>query len=287
MKRGLFFIIIMMAAMAAVGVAAQENGGHAVFCKKAVAVEKSYHLDLYGTFVHEKSTVIYPPIVGIIQTVMVEKGQRVKKGQALLVVTRDEPGFTRKKTTIKAPFTGLVKLVNAYEGGRFSPGTPLLTIAAFHPIVFYADIREADLGKVAIGDRAQVRLHYLEQPVEGTIVAVLDVNPQKKMAQLKLEVANPEGRILAGSEGTIRYEIGKEEVVVIPAEAVLAENGAYFAWVKRGDVAAKKKIRLGELRDDGFEIVSGVAAGEEVIYYGYLDLEEGAPVKVVEIQDEH
>jgi multidrug efflux pump subunit AcrA (membrane-fusion protein) len=271
----------------AVGATGQENGGYAVFCKKAVSVEKSYHLDLYGTFVHEKSTVIYPPNVGIIQKVMTAKGEIVKKGQALLVITRDEPGFTRKKTTIKAPFSGLVKLVNAYEGGRFSPGTPLLTLAAFNPIYCYTDIRETDLGKVAVGDTVEVRLHYLEVPVEGIVVSILDVNPQKRMAQLKLKVANTGGKILAGSEGSIRYETGKREVVVIPAEAVLAENGSYFAWVKQGNVASKKKIRIGDLRDDGFEVVSGISAGEDVIYYGYLDLTEGSPVKVVEIQDEH
>ena len=284
MKRGLLIIVLIIMTVAVVG---RDNGGHAVFCKRAVSVEKADHLDLYGTFVHEKSTVIYPPNVGIIQKVMTARGEVVKKGQALLMITRDEPGFTRKKTTIRAPFAGLVKLVNAYEGGRFSPGTPLLTLAAFNPIYFYADIRETDLGKVTVGDKVQVRLRYLEEPVEGTVISILDVNPQKRMAQLKLRVSNPGGKILAGSEGAIRYETGTREVVVIPAEAVLAENGSYFAWVKRGNVASKKKIRLGDLRDNGFEIVSGISAGEDVIYYGYLDLAEGSPVKVVEIQDEH
>lgn len=280
-------IIILLTAAVAVSAAAQGNEGHPVFCKPAVPVEKSTHLDLFGTFVHEKSTIIYPPNVGIIQNVMTAKGEVVKKGQALLVITRDEPGFTRKKTTIKAPFAGLVKLVNAYEGGRFSPGTPLLTLAAFNPIYFYADIRETDLAKVTIGDSVAIQLHYLEEPVAGTIVSLLDVNPQKKMAQLKVKVANADGKILAGSEGTVRYETGKRTVALIPAEAVLAENGSYFAWVKRGNVAAKKKVILGDLRDSGFEVLEGVSAGEEVIYYGYLDLTEGAAVKVVEIKDEH
>ncbi len=287
MKRGLLSIILITAVAAAIGAATQNNTAQAVYCKKAVAVEKSYSLELYGTFVHEKSTVIYPPIVGIIQKVTVGKGQAVKKGQAMMVITRDEPGFTRKQSVIEAPFAGIVKLVNAYEGGRFSPNTPLVTIAAIDPIYFYADIREGDIGKVKAGDRLEIGLHYLEVPVEGTVVAVLDVNPQKRMAQLKLQAANPGGAILAGSEGVIRYEYKREPVVLIPAEAVLAEKGAYFVWVKRGDTAIRREIRLGQLRDDGFESLSGVDAGDDVIYYGYLDLQEGSRVTVVELRDEH
>ena len=258
-----------------------------VFVKKAVVLEKDLTLELYGNFIHEEVTTINSPIVGVVDRIEVKKGEYVKKNRVLFTVLRDDPGFTKQKKKIDAPFSGIIKNITAYRGSRISPQSPVMMIAAVEPLYLYAYVAEQDMGKITAGDPVSIGVAYLDEPVTGTIMSLLDVDPAKKMAPVKIRVPNPANRIAAGTEGKITYSYGKGHIVIIPAEAVFAEKGRYFAWVKESDKAQKKEIRIGELTEKGFECLSGISGGDEIIYYGYLDLKPGDPVKVVESSNEY
>jgi RND family efflux transporter MFP subunit len=255
--------------------------------KKAVPVKKDFTLKLYGTFIHEEVSTIYSAIPGVVDHMDVQKGEIVKANRFLFTVTRDDPGFTRQKKKIVSPCNGIIKSIVSYQGTRVSPQSPVLVIAAFDPIYLYAEAAEADLGKIKPGDPVQIDVSYLDEPVPGTIVNLLDVDPAKKMVQLKIRVPNPANRVTAGTEGKIVYNYGSGTVILIPAAAVFSEMGRYYAWVKEDGKAGKKEIRIGSLTEKGFECLSGISAGQEIIYYGYLDLKPGDPVEAVESPDEH
>jgi len=264
--------------------AAQE--GSPVFVRKALSVEKNFSLEFYGRFVYEKKTTLNPPIVSIIKEMNVSLGDRVKKKQLLFTLVRDEPGFTRQERKIRAPFQGIVQGIFNYPGARVTPQGSLMTIASFNPAYLHARVPEEDLNKIPLNAQVTIRVAYLEEPVTGTVVQRLDVDPVKAMARIKIKVDNPAGEIVSGSEGKANYTHVKEKVVIIPAEAVIVEKGRYFVWVHQSGKAEKKEIGLGKLVEEGFECFSGINAGEEIIYYGYLDLKPGDPVKIMESGDE-
>ncbi len=257
-----------------------------VFVRKAAALDREFTLELYGNFVYEEVTPIYSPIVGVVQDIRVSKGDLVKKGQVLFTVLRDEPGFTKQKKEIKAPFIGIVKSINTYQGGRITPQNSVMIIASFDPIYLYIDVAEKDLAKVIIGDSIDIQVSYLSESVPGKIARILEVNPDMRMGRIKVQASNPQARIIAGTEGRIVYTYHRGKVIVIPAEAVFVERGRYFVWIKQQDQANKQEVIIGELTDQGFECLSGIAEGEEIIYYGFLDLKPGDRVTVVETQNE-
>lgn len=257
-----------------------------VFVKKAVIVDRAYTLQLYGTFVQEEATPIYSPIAGVVKDIRCKRGERVSKGQVLFTVVRDDPGFTHQVRAIQAPFTGIVNSIATYTGGRISPQNPVMVMASFDPIYFYADVAEQDLSLVSLSQEVQIRLAYLPEPVPGQAVNILEVNPQTRMARLKIRVSNPQARISAGSEGKVIYTYKQGQSVVIPAEAVQAEKGRYYVWIKKGDQAFKQEVSIGELLDEGFECLANISPGDDIIYYGYLDLKPGDRVKTVELKDE-
>lgn len=284
MKRPLLFILVLLLfVMPQKMSSAVDDGPQPVFVKKSFSQMKSYQLELYGTFTYEKVSNIYAPIVGIVRAMKVQKGEQVSRGQILVAISRDDPGFTRKETTIKAPFNGIVQSIAAYEGVRFSPQSPpLLTLAAYHPLYLYADVLESDLSKINMEDVVTVWIQYLDRSVQGRITGMLDVDPARRMARIKVKVLNSDAAIKAGTEGKINYAYKQERIVLIPAEAVFPENGHYYVWIHDNGRAARREVKVGELQADSIEVLSGINEGEDIIYYGYLDLEEGSRVTIGE-----
>ncbi len=256
-----------------------------VFIRPAIEIEKELTLTMYGNFYYQEVTTIYSPIVGVIKNITVQTGDKVMKNKVLCTVYRDDPGFTKQEKKIKAPFTGIIGRIQAYTGTRISPQTPLMVISRYDPIYFTATTTEEYRDAIQPGVTLSISVAYLDTPVTGTVVNILPIDPAKKMLPINIRIDNPDNRISAGTEGKIQHSYAKQRVVVIPSEAVLVEKGRYFAWIAKDNRAYKKEIRTGQLMEQGIECLSGISAGDLVIYYGYLELEPGDPIEAVKTVD--
>ena len=62
------------------------------------------------------------------------------------------------RLNLHAPFGGVVESVDVELGEWVTAGTPVATLLALDPIVVRAEVSELDVGYVAVGDKAEVRL---------------------------------------------------------------------------------------------------------------------------------
>ncbi|MBU0996022.1 MAG: biotin/lipoyl-binding protein [Proteobacteria bacterium] len=67
--------------------------------------------------------VVTPPMPAIVISVLVNRGDRIEKGQKLVVLSA-----MKMETTLTAPFGGTVTKVNAKEGDKVAPGDILVDI---------------------------------------------------------------------------------------------------------------------------------------------------------------
>src|SRR5262249_5586818 len=69
-----------------------------------------------------------------------------------------------------------------------------------------------------------------------------------------------------------------DKAIVLPAEAVLVKDGkSYVVYVKTGDdLFAPRPVQVGPSIDGKVEIVSGLAAGDQVVVKGALLLDNAA-----------
>jgi biotin carboxyl carrier protein len=71
----------------------------------------------------ETPTEVTPPMPSVVIRILVNEGDRVKRGQGLIVVTA-----MKMETTLTAPFDGKVKKVNASINQKVAPGDILVEI---------------------------------------------------------------------------------------------------------------------------------------------------------------
>lgn len=230
---------------------------------------------------------IKPPIPGRIEKILVKEGDFVKQGQILAWMSSTERAAlldaarsqgpevvayweeAYKPAPLIAPLDGMV-IVRAVEPGQtLTSQDPLLVLA--DRLIVKAQLDETDIGKIKIGQSAEITLDaYPHQKVEATVdhiayeskivsnvtIYEVDILPEKVPEVFR-----------SGMTANVNITVAqKENVLLIPAEAVREDDGQKYVLVK-----AKPKerpipriIEIGLGDGKKVEVISGLT-GEEIV----------------------
>ncbi len=246
---------------------------------KVVKKEISETYRFQGNFSVEKSINVFPKIRGVLIKLFVKNDSRVKKGDVIALVKRDDPGYKFKPNKITAPISGVVSRINAYEGTRVNSQSPILVISSYNPIILNVNIPEYVFYRVKIGTKVSVNINGLEKPYSGVVYTKDNAgDPKTKLPILKIKVKNPEYKIVPSVLGEAVIELGKRELVLAPADAVFSSDKGYFVWKIEDGRAFKKFVKVGELYGKYFEIKDGVSEGDLLVTFGAEKLRDGEEV---------
>ena len=178
---------------------------------------------------------------------------------------------------IRSPLAGTVveKLIS--PGQLLAAGTtPCFTVADLSTVWVMANVFEADLPFVKVGDPAEVKTSAGLAPLPGKVsnIAAL-VDPNTRAVAVRLEVPNT-GQVLKRDlyvRVTIRSR-AESSGVMVPVSAVLRdEDNLPFVFTAAPDGAFKRhRVRIGARVGDSQEILSGLSAGDSVVVEGGLFL---------------
>lgn len=93
-----------------------------------------------------------------------------------------------KQSVVTAPIDGVVLSVNV-ENGERAAQLPLVEIADLRFLVCVAEVHEADVGRVAIGDRAELKSAALAKVIRGQVTRV-----DRTVGSAQLRFPNPMAR---------------------------------------------------------------------------------------------
>lgn len=186
-------------------------------------------------------------------------------------------GVTR--FTLRSPIDGLVVERPALTGMevRADSGTPLVTVADLRRIWVLADVYERDLGRVAVGQQAEVRLAaYPGEVFTGEVTHVGElVDPATRTVKIRVEVANEALRLKPEMFARVSVAAGPEArtVLTVPVEAVLSDGAASAVVVaQEGGRFEKRTIEAGPESDGRVQVLAGLQPGERVVTSGALFL---------------
>ncbi len=191
--------------------------------------------------------------------------------------------LTLKKATVTAPFAGLVLSTATEEGEILPGGAPLLVLADTSAMHVDADFDEMDLGKLALGLRAELAFDAFPERLFG---AVTEISPmvQKDLRgnrSISLRFAlNNEPRLRVGMSVDVDVIVStRADVVWVPPSAVLGRGTDRSVYVVDAGVARKRKVEVGIATWETVEIKSGVVPGDLVVLDAAMPgLKDGAKV---------
>lgn len=169
---------------------------------------------------------------------------------------------------IYAPLSGIITKADPNPGQIVSAADTIVQIVDDSEYVFEAEVDEADLGRVKLGQTADVSLNsHPDQIFKATVSKITPTTETTDSGAtvviVKLLLGKPEINFVAGLNG--QADIITEQVsnvLVIPIDALMEGDEVY---IKRGENYEKVKVTTGVRSDIDAEVKSGISIGDQVV----------------------
>lgn len=194
-----------------------------------------------------------------------------------------EEQATADRLILNAPFAGIVDSVDVELGEWVQAGTPITTILSLDPIVVKAEVSELDVGYVAVGGPANVRLVNGAE-MQGTILHVArQASEQTRTFVIEVALPNPDRTIPAGMTAEVRLFVAPQPAVMVPRSVItLSDEGIIGLRVVGPDNLAQfVPVMLIDDTEAGL-VVAGVPVGVRIITAGQDLVRDGDQVIVVD-----
>ena len=183
-------------------------------------------------------------------------------------------------TKVTAPFDGVVTRKDADVGDLAAPGKPLLEMEDARNLRLEADVPEALMDKITLGDRLPVRIGVLETNLEGVVSEIApSADSNSRTFLVKLDLPAVPG-LRAGQFGRVAVPVGETSALYVPAPAVVQRGQMELVFIAVNGRAQMRIVKTGKHVGGEIELVSGVDPGEHVVVDGSGNLEDGQPVAV-------
>ena len=187
---------------------------------------------------------------------------------------------------LTAPFDGIVTarhtdsgaFIPAATGGSSVESAALLHLADFRKVRIEVDVPEVEVRHLKVGQPAHIHCESAsDMDLTGSVTRIgYALDSRTKTMTAEIEMQNPKLALRPGMMVSVKIDIERREnVLLLPATAVIMEKGKAFAFVVRDGIAVRTHLQTGF--DDGksVEILEGLAAGDEVIDAGKQKVSDG------------
>jgi len=172
---------------------------------------------------------------------------------------------------VVSPAAGYVVEKEIVDGDAIEPGRRLYRIAALDRIWVEADVYEAQLPLVAVGQSAEITLPYLPgRKFRGRVSFVYPyLDAASRTGRVRIELPNPELTLKPEMYANVELLIDRGEQLLVPVSAVLYAGPRRLVFVDLGGGRLRpQEVEIGVRSGDDYEILSGLEAGDEVVVSG-------------------
>lgn len=187
------------------------------------------------------------------------------------VVALANRGAPFETLPVRAPISGYVFEKTIVAGSPVEVGQRAYRIAPLDRVWIEAEVYEAELPRLVVGQPAEVVLPYAaDQRFPATIAYVYpNLEPQRRTARIRLEVANPDLALRPDMYADVFLHQALGPRFTVPASAVLRTGDRSFVFVDLGAGRLQpQRVVTGIESEGSVEIVSGLEPDRRVVVSG-------------------
>jgi len=218
--------------------------------------------------------------------------EQIAVAEAQVAMARAEVASQQEKLakcTIHCPLETAV-IVERYAGVgdrvTATPSTPIMRI--IDPTILLAEVGvpERYQGLIKPKDMARLQAEGVTDRGSNTagvpamvVLVNAQIDPETRTFRGRVGIDNSKGLFKAGTFAKVELSIDSAADVVVPAEAITFTKGEPAAFVYRDGQVERRSVVLGVSSRSYYEIVSGLAEGDQVVKGSLSLLAHGSQVR--------
>jgi membrane fusion protein (multidrug efflux system) len=185
-----------------------------------------------------------------------------------------------RKTVITAPFNGKIGLKNISEGAYITPATVIGTLVQTNPVKIDFTIPEKYSQLIKRGQKITFQRDGSPQDYTATVIAIdPKVDENLRTLRIRSRATNNGGDLLPGMFVRVNLNLGTEQSIMIPTDAVVPILDGKKVYVMRNGKATDTMITTGLRNERSVQVINGLQIGDSVITSGLITLKNGAAVR--------
>ena len=167
------------------------------------------------------------------------------------------------------------------EGASIGEGTQLITLESTDDVVVRSCVNKYDIDSVNEGQPATVKIRGKEYTGKVTRIEKMVDPAQGTGVGVEVALEAPDDNIILGLEVKSKIETANlKDVLQVPTSALDSDNDGDFVFVLKDCKAVKTYIELGEQNDNMAQVLSGIGAGDVVVWSENATIKDGSDVNV-------
>ncbi len=165
-------------------------------------------------------------------------------------------------SVVRAPFTGVVTQRFVDPGAFAAPGAPLVTVQDSRRLRVTVSVAPEGVRGLRRGSTVTAVIDDRTSPatIEGVVPS-----PAGNVYTVNAIVDNASGGLLSGSAASLRLPQGSRNALMIPLSAVRREGDLTGVMLRDASGDVLRWVRLGATSGNQVEVLSGLAAGDQVV----------------------
>ncbi|MHB8902027.1 MAG: efflux RND transporter periplasmic adaptor subunit, partial [Thermoguttaceae bacterium] len=171
-------------------------------------------------------------------------------------------------TDIVAPFEGLVVQRHRDAGDIAVPGSAILTLISTTELWISAWVDETEMSRLAVGQPARVLFRSEpDRPYRGQLARLgRQADRETREFAVDVRVLELPANWAVGQRAEVYIQTArKTDVPILAAGEVLWRDGKPGVWIRQGQTAAWRQLRLGLVGPQSVEVVEGLKPGDLVV----------------------
>ena len=179
---------------------------------------------------------------------------------------------------VNSPVNGIVLKKNINNSSAVKKGTLLLQVASLEKLWFIASIYQSDLSFIKKDMEALVFVDGIQKPIKSKVDFIYPtIDAKTKSLDVRFIIENKDMKLYPNMFAKVQIKQESKSILTLPKTSVLSKGDKFYVFKPTSqDEFEPIKIKAKRISSNKYEILDGLAAGDEVINNALILLDSDA-----------
>ncbi|WP_318311814.1 efflux RND transporter periplasmic adaptor subunit [Flagellimonas crocea] len=186
------------------------------------------------------------------------------------------------KTTLKAPFSGTIGLRSISKGTYVTPSTVIAKLVNTDDLKITFSVPEKYASQVHVGTVLNFTASNSKKEYEATIYAIdPEIEVTTRTLRVRAVMDNRDENLYPGGFANVILPLETvNDALLVPTESLIPVQNGKRVFISENGKAKEVDVETGARTGSSVRVVSGLKAGDTIITYGVMAVQNGNPIKV-------